>query len=400
MKTLLLALVLAPLFTADGPDRVTLEKGGKVLEGRVVFDSPTRLVLRQGIKDTEFKPADVKDVRSLERSLATILDRDLTGADEKVFAELAQSCADSGLPNEARNFWLRVLLLDPKNEAAGKALDVQRVKEEVRIPFGKEKRTPAELAKRQVSFKEALEIPCAHFVLKTDLEFPLALDLALALERNYRRFYATLADPLELYLFDESPEVYVYGKSQDFPVAPVKGDPIWFAPGVNRINILAETDPNVGEVVHELSRLMLFNALRRSSGGTAQVPQWTLSGIAELFAKAAPEKRFGAWKPIGEVRKEDFARVLSDKIPFERLFNAAGNDFNADPKSPDMNAAAYTLVHFLVFGKDGALRAGYGKFLREGAKGKISMGAFTKEIGLSKEEIETAWREHLEANSR
>src|SRR6187402_3598722 len=171
MKTLLFALALAPLFTAEGPDRVTLEKGGKVLEGRVVFDSPTRLVLRQGVKDTEYKPADIKEVRSLERSLATILDRDISAADDKLFAELAQSCADSGLPHEARNFWLRVLLLDPKNEAAAKALDVQRVKEEVRIPFGKEKRTPAELAKRQASFKEALDIPCAHFTLRTDLEF-------------------------------------------------------------------------------------------------------------------------------------------------------------------------------------------------------------------------------------
>jgi hypothetical protein len=400
MKALLIALVLSPLFTADGPDRVTLEKSGKVLEGRVVFDSPTRLVLRQGTKDTELKPSEIKEVRSLERSLASILDRDLSGADEKVFAELAQLCTDSGLPHEARSFWLRVLLLDPKHEAAGKALNVQRIKDEVRIPFEKEKRTPAELTKRQVSWKEALQIPCSHFTLRTDLEFPLALDVALALERNYRRFYETLADPLELYLFDESPEVFVYGRSQDFPVAPVKGDPIWFAPGVNCLHVLAETDPNIPAVVHELTRLMLFNALRRSSGATAQVPQWTASGIAELFAKAAPQQRFGAWKPIGEADKQDFARVLADKIPFERVFNASGNDFNADPKSPNMNAAAYSLVHFLVFGKDGALRPGYGRFLREGAKGKISMSALTEALGMSKEDIERTWREYVEANAR
>jgi hypothetical protein len=168
---------------------------------------------------------------------------------------------------------------------------------------------------------------------------------------------------------------------------------------VNRINILAESDPSVAAVVHELTRLMLFNALRRSSGATAQVPQWTLSGIAELFAKAAPAQRFGAWKPIGEPDKQEFARTLADKIAFERVFNASGNDFNADPNGPNMNAAAYTLVHFLVFGRDGALRAGYGRFLREGAKGKISMSALTDALGLSKAEIEKAWREYLEANS-
>ncbi|MBI5364623.1 MAG: hypothetical protein HZA53_15715 [Planctomycetes bacterium] len=400
MQSTCLALVLALPFLGDGPDRVTLEKTGKVLEGRVVFDGPSKLVLRQGSKDTVLQPSEVREVRTLERSLAQVLDRDLAGADAAVFAELAQSCADSGLAPEARNFWLRVLLADPKHEAAGKALDVQRVRDEVRVPFDKVKRTPAELAKRQASWKEALEIPCSHFTLRTDLELSLALDVGLALERNYRRFYATLAEPLELYLFDEAPEVFVYGRAEDFPVAPVKGDPIWFAPGVNRLNVLAESDPSIPAVVHELTRLMLFNALRRGAGATAQVPQWTSTGIAELFAKAAPAQRFGAWSPIGAIDKADFQRVLADKLTIERVFNAAGNDFNADPKRPQMTAAAYSLVHFLVFGREGALRANYGRFLREGAKGKLSMGALTDALSMSKDDIERAWREHLEAGVR
>jgi hypothetical protein len=130
------------------------------------------------------------------------------------------------------------------------------------------------------------------------------------------------------------------------------------------------------------------------------VPQWTASGIAELFAKAAPDQRGGAWKQIGAPDKAAFEHVLGAKLTFERVFNASGNDFNADPKLPDMNAAAYTLVHFLVFGKDGALRPHYGKFLREGAKGKISLSALSDALGMSKDEIEKAWRAHVEAHAR
>ncbi len=400
MNAIAFALLL-PLLAAGTPaDQVTYVDSGKVLKGRVVYDTPTKLVLRQGIRDTVIDPADLKEVRSLERSLAKVLDRDLSGADARTFLEIAQECEAAGLEAEARQFWLRTLLADPTSELAGKALKVQRIKDEVKVPFGKLRRTPAQLSARQGSWKEALEIECTHFQLKTDLDLPLALDLALGLERNYRRFYETLGAALELYLFDESPEICVYARKEDFPVGPLVGDPIWFAPGINTLNVLADPDPSVSGVIHELTRLMLFNALRRASGSTAQVPQWTASGIAGLFAKAAPAVRFGKWSEIGVPDKRDFERARDDKIPFDKLFNASGNDFNADAKRGDMNAAAYTLVHYLVFGRQKSLRLPYGKFLREGAQGKISIGAFCDKLELSKKDIESGWRAYVEEQAR
>jgi hypothetical protein len=396
----ILLLAGSLLLLGPGPDSVKLAKTGKVLEGRVVFEGKEEIVLRANGKDQRIPRDDVAEIHSIERSLSTVLDRDLKSADAGSLADIAKACEQAGLAREARNFWLRVLLIDPKYEAAVKGLSAQVVKDEIRVLFGVEKRKLGDLAKRQASWKESYEIPSTHFVLRTDLELPLALDVSLALERNYRRFTETLAQPLEMFVFDEDPEVYIYGRTEDFPIAPVKGDPIWFAPGINRLNVLAAQDPVVRDVVHELIRMLLFNSLRRSAGATAQVPQWTASGVCDLFAIAAPAERFGKWSEIGVPDPGAFALAKRANIEFDRVFNASLNDFNGGPRRGEMSAAAYTLVHYFVFGKDGALRAGYGKFLREGAKGKISIGALTDALGLSRKEIESGWRAYIEANAR
>jgi len=72
----------------------------------------------------------------------------------------------------------------------------------------------------------------------------------------------------------------------------------------------------------------------------------------------------------------------------------------ADAKRGDMNAAAYTLVHYLVFGRQKSLRLPYGQFLRNGAKGKISIGAFCDALEMSKKDIESAWRAYVEEQAR
>ena len=46
------------------------------------------------------------------------------------------------------------------------------------------------------------------------------------------------------------------------------------------------------------------------------------------------------------------------------------------------------------------LREGYGYFLREGAKGKISITALSRTLGMSQKEIEDGWRARVAAHSR
>jgi hypothetical protein len=125
----LLLLVGSVVLAGAGPDSVKLAKTGKVLEGRVVFDGKDEVVLRTNGKDQRIPRADIAELHSLEQSLSKILDRDLKGADAASLAEIAKACEQSGLDREAKNFWLRVLIADPKNEAAAKALDAQVVKD-------------------------------------------------------------------------------------------------------------------------------------------------------------------------------------------------------------------------------------------------------------------------------
>ena len=403
----LLACLAAPLFLVanaqevpKGPDTVKLVKNGVVEQGRVVFEGKDEIVLRTDRKELHIARADIAEIHSLERSLAAILDRDLKTTDPAALSAIARDCEQAGLKAEAHNFWLRVLLVDPKNPSAVKAVGARVVKDEVTVGFGKDKRPLAELTKRQASWEQAFEIQSTHFRLRSDFDLPLALDASLAFERNYRRFYETLGEPLEMFIFDEDPEVCIYGRAADFPPAPLKGDSVWFAPGINRLNVLTETNPKVRDIIHELIRMMLFNALRRSAGTTTQVPQWASTGIAELFAIAAPAERFGTWSEIGRPDADVFGLAKSAHADLARMFNASVNDFNADRKRGELTAAAYSLVHYLVFGKDRALRAGFGKFLREGAKGKISLGALSEALGTPIEEIESGWIAYVDANAR
>ena len=400
-------LLLSLLFVANtalaaGPtsDSVKLADNGKVLEGRVVFEGADDVVIRVDGKDQRMPRTKIAEIRSLERSLAPILDRDLRTADAPALRSLATDCQKAGIAAEAKNFWTWSLLSDATNDDAVQGAGARRAGKEIKLALGKDQRNLSDLTKRQDSWKSAYAIESSHFKLQSDLDLASLLDLSVALERFHKRFYDTLGAPLELYVLDEAPEVFVYGRAADFPVPPMKGDRVWFAPAANRLSVLADAETNIGAVVTELSKLMLFNALRRSAGPTTQVPAWTMNGIAVVFAVAAPSERFGPWRALDTVDPTSFALAASANLALDRVFNAAANDFNADPKRREMQASAYSLVHYLVFGEAGALRNGYGTFLREGAKGKISLGALSDALGKSQKDIASGWRTYVQANAK
>ncbi len=395
MRTTLLLVTVLLAFAGNDPDTVRFVDKAKELHGRVVYEGLDEIVLRQGSRDQRIPRRDIAEIRSLERSLAPILARDLSKADSEALAVVAKQCDDALLEEEGHNLWLRVLLADPRNDEALKAVGGRRIKDAVQVKFGKEQKMLADMTKKQDGWNDAYPVETTHFLLESDLPLPEVFDLGGAVERFFERFYKTLGAPLELYVFDEKPVVEFYSSAKDFPVPPVKGDKVWFAPGINQIHVLVEAEPDIRAIVNQMSRLMMFNALRRSAGTTAQVPQWTLAGVGEIFALAAPEVRGGPWADLAQIDVREFALTKSAKVDFDRVFNGSSNDFNLDAKRTEMTAAAYTLVHWLVFSNDGALREKLGKYLREGAKGKLSMGSFTDALGMDKKEIESAWSDYV-----
>jgi hypothetical protein len=386
------ALVLALL----PQDRVDL-KDGKSIAGRVVAELKDSVVVRVNKHDREVARAEVASVMSLERSLAALLERDTSTLDAAGWAALAAECESAGLAIEARNYWLRTLLADSAHAAARKALDAKSVKDDVTLHFGKHGMHLSALRSGSLKWKEAYELPTTHFVLKTDLPLPKALEVASALERFHVRFYALLGEPLGLYVFDERtlPEIRVYNEGAAFPTPPVKGERVWFSMGENALNVAADGQLSLPAVVGELSRQMLFSALRRGAGPTAQVQPWLSAGLQDYFARTAPET-LGGPRPDTAAALSAAARQLGGKdVKLTTLFNAPMAAFSTDANRADMSTAACTLLHFLVAGRDGSLRDGFGRYVNDGAKGKVSMASFSEHLKLKPEEIEAQWREHV-----
>ncbi|MBL8861680.1 MAG: hypothetical protein JNK02_06670 [Planctomycetes bacterium] len=401
MNLLSSLLLAAPALLAEGPDHVTLQDG-KVLAGRVVHESPDEVVLRVNRKDRTIPRAEIQSILSLERSLAQLLERDFQADSAAVFGAMAIDSANAGLQAEARNLWLRVLLLEPDNEAARKALDVRGSKEDPTVHLGKEHLKLSSLRETQPKWSNAYTLGTTHFELKTDVALQRALDIGIGLERFHKTFYDLLQAPLRLYIFDEKelPEIRVYGTAAAYPAPPVAGQRVWFSEGENCLHAAADQPVRLPEVVSVLARQMLFSALRRSEGPTANMPAWVASGIEVYFGWTVPQTPGGAWPSPATPVQELFRTAAGTETTFERLFRGARNDFTDGQEAAELSACAYTLVHFLAHGRDGALRPGFGTFLREGAKGKLSMKALTDAVDMKADEIEQAWRDHVRTLAR
>ena len=399
---ILISLAGALLLAAPAlADRVEL-KDGKVHVGRVVHEGRDSIVLRENKKDRTIPRSEIATLSTLERSIATLLDRTMPDHNASALAVVANECEKAGLEAEARLVWLRVLLADRASEPALRALGARATKDDVVVPLGKEQRKLGDLAKTQARWNDAYELQTTHFVLRTDADLQRALDLGLELERFHKVFYDLLAAPLGLYVFDERelPEIRVYAGTEGVPGAPAPGQRVWYAPGDNCLHVIADQPVDVPSVVAELSRQMLFSSMRRSVGPTAQVPMWVATGIAEYFASAVPEDRAKPWPGPEAPAKHLFELAAKTDVAFDRVFRAPPNEFTDGPDARAMSACAYTMLHFFTHGRDGALREPFGRYVQEGSKGKLSIGALSKQVGMSEDEMEKAWREHVAENAR
>lgn len=398
---MLLSVLSLALLALSGPDRVEL-KDGKAHEGRVLAELKGSVVLREGKQVRTFPLADVASVSSLERSLTRLLESDLKSADAGALAALAAEADKAGLAADARNLWLRTLLADKDHAGARAALGAKPVKDDVTLHFGKSSLHLSQLRAGGLKWKEAYELPTTHFVLKTDLPLAAALEAATALERFHHRFYALLGQPLELYVFDERtlPEVRIYAEGASYPTPPRLGDRVWFSMGENCLHVAADGQMSLPTVVSELSRQMLFSALRRSSGPTAQVQPWVSAGIADYFGSIAPTQLGGAWSDGAAAFGVAAKTVAASKTTFAALFNSPMNAFSNGAQASEMSAAAWSALHYFLYAGDGALREGFGRYVNDGAKGKLSMSALCEHVKLKPEEIESGWRAHVSAAAR
>ncbi len=396
---LLAALLSTTSLDDDEPDLLVLADGKRV-ECRVLFEDDTRVVYRAKKKNQEVARSEVSEVQSLERSLREYLEQfeRIDAHDPRALAELAAFAESRFLPAESKHCWARIVLLDPENEQAWTKLGGKKGRQGWRLEVRGRYLMLEQLRERFGEWKTALELPTAHFLIRTDAAIDRALDVALDVERACQEFYRVLGPPLGLYVFDEVPEIHIFSDQKDYPAPPTQGARAWFERSSNTLNVDAHERPNPGEVVAELTETLIFNAFRRTlDQRTGEIEPWAREGLSQAFAVAVrPDPgrvRFEFGSPYGPW----FEQHAADAKPLslKEVLRAGFASFDSGTDASRYVAQSYTLTHFLVFAEDGKYRKPYAEFLRDSYLGKGGTSQFEKALGVKLEELEKAWTAYV-----
>jgi len=380
------------------PDQIRLNSG-RTLQGRVLSETGDELRIRVGRGEVEVARKDVAEVRSIERSLAEFIHRwdEMPKNDLPALSDLARFCESRGLPGEARVLWLRVLRVDVSSEEAARALGARKVADNWQIDTGRTWLRLADYLSAKSRWRDAIEIPTAHFLVRTDLALERVLDATIQLERHYLRFYEFLGPELDLYLFNEVPEINIYGEARNYPAPPQMGDPSWFQLGINQLHVLAHDPLDLHGIQRDVTEMLLYNALRQSSGHNGEIQAWAQRGLSEYFAATSGERVGDPWAPLGTVRQPAFVEQESDKKPLslDKLLTTAHSEFRAGPDGERRSIYAYTFMHYLMEGDGRSHRANFFQYLRDGWLGAGGKKLVFKDLDVTEKDLEKRWKDYV-----
>ena len=376
------------------PDLVVID--GKEIECRVLYADEAQVVYRAKRKTTRVDRASVSKLQSLETSLAEFLAAydALEVRDVGALADLALFCEGRELPGEARNLWIRILGLDPVNEQAWTKLGGTKGRKGWRLKVRGRFYTLDQLRERVSDWKNAMELPTAHFLIRTDIDPEKALGVALDVERAYLTYYGLLGPLLELHVFDEVPEIHIVSHADDYPKPPTPSQ-AWFHPLDNTLYVDASQDEaRPAEIVEHLTYALLHNSFHRTLGQSGGLPPWASRGLAEAFGLAVRTGVPGeaSW----DFEAPDLAtfRVHASAAGnggLDRLLAAGRAAFESGSDHELLAAQAYTLTRFLVHGADGRYRDGYGAYLKSAFGGQGAATHLERALGVDLAALEAEW---------
>ncbi|MEZ6014352.1 MAG: hypothetical protein R3F49_04510 [Planctomycetota bacterium] len=399
-QTVRIGAAAADAARASGAPDVVILRDGKELRGRVVLDLPSKLVLRASGKEREFAPAELAEVRSLERSQRELFEQfgRLARLGARGFATLATFCSDAGLPGEAQVLWLRALIADPEDERAWHELGGVHTPRGWRLVVEGRHATLDELVQRVSTDGGALAVTTTHFVLqgsaRTLDDMRENLELALNLERAYLTNMDLLGRALALRVVEQAQRVHVYRVAGTYPAPPVSGDRAWFDREANTVHIDA-TSAAPGHVAYaQVARLLSYNALGAALGGDAALPAWLERGLAEHLAAAIDVSRGVARFALDAPWAEAFLQQARDSEPvaLARLLTAGDATFERGKEASRSLTAAYTLVYFLMHADGGARAERFLAFVGEARQGRGAVSHLEAALGESIEALEARWR--------
>lgn len=383
------ALLAVPAIAAD---RVLLRNGTSV-EGRIVFDSPAKLILLQGTQEVEVEVGEVVEVRSVERSLTELLTRWHAASNNSAGArlELARFARAAELEGEAQLLALGALVLDPSFAAAHEFLGHTLIREVWHVRERKREVPFTQLDSARGDWKNAWQFQTLHYELRTNLPLAQAFTVAVELELLYRAFFTRFRPELGLRDVVERMAVHVHADQASYPGG--SGRIGFYDRDIDTLMQNAEKGFQPFVIAHEGTHQLLENTAVRTRASLGAIPGWIHEGLADTIAysrsgplghaKYAPKSSAAFYFSIHARAKKpyDLARVLT--------LEAA--DFSISSHIALGYAQSYTLVHYCLNGEQGKFRAGFFEFLRRCYEGKPSMTAFKSALNIKETEFEAAW---------
>jgi hypothetical protein len=388
----LAAFAIAALCVVAHADKITL-KDGKTLEGRIVFEDATKLVLRVGTKDREIPIDTVADVQSVVRDLRDLLERwgKLAPDDSGGRLDLARVARSKNLPGEADVLAWSVLAKDPGHAGAHQFLGhVSKggkwlVKEGVRsVPY-------ETLVEERKDFKDAWRLSTTHFALRTNVALDLACDTAYELELYYQVFFDWFKPELDLFEVTEVIQEHVHADRASYPGG--SGPSGFYDEDANTAFVDMSTGFAIESVVHETTHALLHNTAVRTKTARGNIPPWINEGLADYMKFCRSGRLAHPVYTKGAASKLYFRMHASARPPYDlsRVLAFSTEDFIFSSQVGLSCAQSHTLLHYCLHGADEKYRAKFFEFLRRCYAGHSSATDFKSALGIKEAEFEAEW---------
>jgi hypothetical protein len=403
LTTLLIGIVTlaAPVTSSSKrPDLIVLQNG-KEIECRVLFEDAERVVYKTTGRDKEVARSEVAEVHSIERNMRTFLEQfsAIDPGDVGGLTDLALWAESVDLAAEARNLWIRILLLDGENEQAWTKLGGSKGRQGWKIRVRGRYKTLEELRELRSEWKTAMEIPTAHYLIKTNVDPELALDVAIGVERLHQMYYETVGKAMMLYPFDQVPEVHIYADSEDAPNPPTPGWTCWYQT-VGNVVIVLGPDANRYEISKQFVFLLIQNSFWWTVGNRQGVlvgAEWFREGIGSAFAFALQGPARDLELDGGRPYLEWFREQASDPEPLtaKQIVNSGRGAFRGGTAEQQYVRQAYTLCFFLLHGADDKYRQPFVEYLLSAFEGKGAVKHLEDHLGVKIEDLDEEWNAYV-----
>jgi len=374
---------------------------GKQQACRVLLETTNKVVYRVGNKTSEVSRAALKNVVSVEHSLSDFLKRfaSVKPGNVAALAELANWAEVNHLPGEARDMWIRILTLDPQNERAWTKLGGTMRDGVWQLRAGGRFLTLDELRTRVSDWPNALELPTAHFLIRTDGSPERALDLAIDVERAYLTFYDVFGEPLELYVFDEVPEIHLFNDPKDFRTPPMPDQPAWFERQNNVLHVNGQRASERAAIVAEFSEGLIFNAFKRTLAKTGELEPWAREAFEQAFANAVRPDPGRVTFDFTVPHLPNFQAQAADPKPLslDQVLRGSASAFDSGKDKERYAAQAYTLFHFLVYSENSKYRLGLARYLKDSYLGKGGKANLLEDLTVDEKTLESQWTSYVKS---